>query len=59
MGEREIHHYVRDAGYIPAKRDTHYTILQVFENAEDSENVPSLPVIQTSRKQEAIPLLVS
>ena len=59
MGEREIHHYVRDAGYIPAKRDTHYNILQVFENAEDSENVPSLPVIQTSRKQESIPLLVS
>ncbi|HYF65780.1 MAG TPA: hypothetical protein VD886_23325, partial [Herpetosiphonaceae bacterium] len=58
MGEREIHHYIRDAGYVPAKRDTHYNILRTFENAEDSESVPSLSVIQTQRKQETIPLLI-
>jgi cyclic dehypoxanthinyl futalosine synthase len=58
MGEREIHHYIRDAGYIPAKRDTHYTILRTFENVEDSESVPSLSIIQTQHKQETIPLLV-
>ncbi len=59
MGEREIHHYIRDAGYIPAKRDTHYTILQVFENAADSETVPTLPAVAPKPTQAVIPLLVN
>lgn len=59
MGEREIHHFIRDAGYLPAKRDTNYTILRVFEHEADSESVPSLPVAQPKKKPETIPLLVN
>ena len=60
MGEREIHGFIRDAGYIPAKRDTRYNLIQVFENPEDSENVPSMGIIQP-RKERAvadIPLMI-
>lgn len=38
MSERDLHHLIRDAGYVPAKRDTRYNVLKVFEQAED---VPS------------------
>jgi len=36
LSEGDIHALVRDAGYIPAKRDTRYTILRAFENPADS-----------------------
>jgi cyclic dehypoxanthinyl futalosine synthase len=36
MSEGDIHAFIRDAGYIPAKRDTRYNLQQVFENPADS-----------------------
>jgi cyclic dehypoxanthinyl futalosine synthase len=36
MTEGEIHAIVRDAGYTPAKRDTSYNLLRVFDNPADS-----------------------
>lgn len=36
LSEGDIHALVRDAGYIPAKRDTRYTIVRLFENPADS-----------------------
>lgn len=54
MGERDIHHYIRDAGYIPAKRDTRYNLLKVFEDPAETEQVPALP---TRRAHEVIPLV--
>jgi cyclic dehypoxanthinyl futalosine synthase len=36
MSEGDIHALIRDAGYIPAKRDTRYELLRTFENPADS-----------------------
>jgi len=36
MNEGDIHAFIRDAAYIPAKRDTRYNLLRVFENPADS-----------------------
>jgi len=59
MGEREIHGFIRDAGFIPAKRDTHYNLIQAFEDPKDSENVPSMGIKQPRQaKQVEIPLMV-
>lgn len=35
MTEMEIHTLVRDAGYTPARRDTSYNLLHVFEDGDD------------------------
>jgi cyclic dehypoxanthinyl futalosine synthase len=43
MSERDLHHLIRDAGYIPVKRDTRYNILKVFERPEDLPELPPLP----------------
>ena len=43
MSERDIHTLIRDAGYIPAKRDTHYNVLKVFPTPEDVPDLPSRP----------------
>ena len=53
MSERDIHHYIRDAGYIPAKRNTRYALLEVFEDPQASERVPDLP------EPAIIPLMTS
>ncbi len=54
MSERDIHALIRDAGYVPAKRDTHYNILRVFLAPEDVPGLPSRP----KRVVETIPLAV-
>lgn len=36
MGEGEIHSLIRDAGYVPAKRDTAYNLLHVFDDPAES-----------------------
>jgi len=36
LSEGDIHALVRDAGYIPAKRDTRYNLLHVFEDPTES-----------------------
>jgi cyclic dehypoxanthinyl futalosine synthase len=36
MSEGDLHALIRDAGYTPAKRDTRYNLLRVFENPADS-----------------------
>ena len=59
MDERDIHRYIRDAGYIPAKRDTRYTILKVFEDPAESENLPVLKPKKHQATTEVIPLLVN
>ncbi len=55
MGEREIHHYIRDAGYVPAKRDTRYNLLKVFDDPTESDTVPTLPETQPT----VIPLMAN
>lgn len=35
MSERQIQAFIRDGGYIPAKRDTSYNIVRVFDDPED------------------------
>ena len=52
MSERNIHALIRDAGYIPAKRDTRYNILKVFPAPEDVPELPTRP----PRVVETIPL---
>jgi cyclic dehypoxanthinyl futalosine synthase len=54
MSERDIHALIRDAGYIPAKRDTHYNVLKIFPTPEDVPDLPSRP----QRVVETIPLAV-
>ncbi len=54
MSERNLHALIRDAGYVPAKRDTRYSTLKVFEQAED---VPDLPT-KAKRVIETIPLTI-
>ena len=53
MSERDIHALIRDAGYVPAKRDTRYQLLKVFETAEEVPDLPSRP----QRAVETIPLV--
>jgi cyclic dehypoxanthinyl futalosine synthase len=43
MTEAEIHRYIRNAGYTPAKRDTIYNIVKVFDNPEDSPTLQPSP----------------
>ena len=52
MSERNIHALIRDAGDIPAKRDTRYNILKVFHTAEEVPDLPTRP----KRVAETIPL---
>lgn len=61
MGERDIHHYIRDAGFVPAKRDTRYAILRVFEDPAESEKLPPLEIKRRNAKPspEVIPLNVN
>ncbi|HEY1013004.1 MAG TPA: cyclic dehypoxanthinyl futalosine synthase [Herpetosiphonaceae bacterium] len=61
MGEKDIHHYIRDAGYLPAKRDTRYNLLKVFEDPAESESLPALPLRAKPAQPEGevIPLLVN
>lgn len=40
MSERDLHQLIRQAGYIPAKRDTRYNTLKVFESPEDLPDLP-------------------
>lgn len=55
MSERDLHALIRAAGYTPAKRDTRYHTLKVFEQAEE---LPELPR-KTRRTVEIIPLAAS
>jgi cyclic dehypoxanthinyl futalosine synthase len=54
MSERDLHHLIRDAGYIPAKRDTCYNILRVFEQLEDLPDLP--PPLPSPKANMTIPL---
>jgi cyclic dehypoxanthinyl futalosine synthase len=51
MGEGEIHSLIRDAGYTPAKRDTAYHLMRIFEDPADSP--PTALVQQHARTREA------
>jgi cyclic dehypoxanthinyl futalosine synthase len=45
MSEGEIQALIRNAGYIPAKRDTAYNIVRVFDQPEDLS--PAMPMYPT------------
>lgn len=50
MAEEEIHRYIRKAGYTPAKRDTSYNIVDIFEEERDlPETMPSVYDIPMNR----------
>lgn len=53
MAERELHDLIRHAGYVPAKRDTRYNTLKVFETPE---NLPDLPPPLPKAAPPIIPL---
>lgn len=55
MAERELHDLIRDAGYIPAKRDTRYNTLKVFERPEDLPDLP--PSLPKATPNVTIPLV--
>jgi cyclic dehypoxanthinyl futalosine synthase len=55
MAERELHDLIRDAGYIPAKRDTRYNTLKVFEKPEDLPDLP--PPLPKATPNLDIPLV--
>lgn len=55
MAERELHDLIRDAGYIPAKRDTRYNTLSVFEQPEDLPDLP--PPLPKTSPNVTIPLV--
>lgn len=58
MSEGDLHALIRDAGYIPAKRDTRYTTLHTFENPADSPAPAPIQHKQRAprRKTDVIPL---
>ncbi len=51
MGEGEIHAIIRDAGYTPAKRNTAYHLLHIYEDPCDSP--PPAPINYQTRKPAA------
>lgn len=53
MSERDLHSLIRDAGYIPAKRDTRYNTIKAFERPED---LPDLPPPLPAPQKMTIPL---
>ncbi|HEX5692227.1 MAG TPA: cyclic dehypoxanthinyl futalosine synthase [Roseiflexaceae bacterium] len=53
MSEGDIHALVRDAGYIPAKRDTRYELLRVFEDPTDSPAPAPIQHRARERRQRA------
>jgi cyclic dehypoxanthinyl futalosine synthase len=63
LSEGDIHALVRDAGYIPAKRDTRYAILRTFENPSDSPAPASIQhkprATRKPTEAEVIPLTPS
>ena len=46
MEPQEIHRQIRAAGFIPAKRDTAYNILHVYEDPAEDANLTSLAEIR-------------
>jgi cyclic dehypoxanthinyl futalosine synthase len=42
MMPREIHRQIREAGFIPAQRNTNYDVLKVFEKDEDDVELKSI-----------------
>lgn len=46
MEPREIHRQIRTAGFIPAKRDTAYTILHIYEDPAEDATLTSLAEIR-------------
>ncbi len=54
IGEGDIHALVREAGYTPARRDTAYNLLRVFEHPDESP-APTMRAVGNS-PIETIPL---
>ena len=58
MSERNIHALIRDAGYVPAKRDTRYNILKFFDTelADGEGYLPGSGTVVHGRRGTPIPL---
>lgn len=48
MLPREIHRQIRQAGFIPAQRNTNYDVLKVFEKPEDDDDLQSIEAISAA-----------
>jgi cyclic dehypoxanthinyl futalosine synthase len=62
MPEREIHALIRDAGYTPAKRDTAYNLLNVFDGKDGAAQplTPDpKPVVQPTNTADVPPVVPS
>jgi cyclic dehypoxanthinyl futalosine synthase len=51
MLPREIHRQIRQAGFIPAQRNTNYDVLKVFEKPEDDDDLQSIEAISAAASQ--------
>jgi cyclic dehypoxanthinyl futalosine synthase len=53
MEPAEIHRQIRAAGFIPAKRDTSYNVLHVYEDPEEDANLTSMADIRKGGEADA------
>ncbi|MBI5671183.1 MAG: dehypoxanthine futalosine cyclase [Chloroflexi bacterium] len=52
MLPREIHRQIREAGFIPAQRNTNYDVLKVFEKPEDDEELKTIEAISAAAAKQ-------
>jgi len=48
MTVREIHRQIREAGFVPAQRNTAYEVLRVFNDPDDDKSLPPDDVLETA-----------
>jgi hypothetical protein len=44
---REIHRQIREAGFVPAQRNTAYEVLRTYRDPEDDEALPPDKALET------------
>jgi cyclic dehypoxanthinyl futalosine synthase len=52
MLPREIHRQIREAGFIPAQRNTNYDVLKVFDTSEADEELKTLDAISAAASSQ-------
>lgn len=52
MLPREIHRQIRQAGFVPAQRNTNYEVLKVFDTPEADDNLPTMEAISEAASQQ-------
>jgi cyclic dehypoxanthinyl futalosine synthase len=52
MMPREIHRQIREAGFVPAQRNTNYDILKVFETTDADEDLKTMEDIASAASKQ-------